>query len=289
VSETSAELRFDAIGAPWQIETPEPLSSGLVSAIHERVETYDATWSRFRADSLVTRVAASAGSWEFPEDAAPLFAFYRRLYDATGGAVTPLVGRRLEDLGYDSNYRLTPRAQLTAVPRWDDVMTWDGRVLTTAEPVVLDVGAAGKGYLVDIVAGLLRDAGHDEYVVDGSGDMARRGQGSIRIGLEHPFDPTLAIGVRELGNEALCASAPGRRTWGTGLHHILDGLTGEPTTAVAATWAVAATGLEADGLATALFFTSGDTLGREFDFEYVRMFPDSRVEHSSTWAGELFT
>jgi thiamine biosynthesis lipoprotein len=289
VSESVAELRFQAIGAPWQIETPAPLTPELVARIQARIETYDATWSRFRPDSLVTQVAESAGRWEFPEDAVALFAFYRRLYDATAGAVTPLVGRRLEDLGYDRDYRLTPRAKLATVPRWDDVMSWDGGVLTTTEPIVLDVGAAGKGYLVDLVAGLLRDAGHDEYVVDGSGDMVHRGRDSIRVGLEHPFDPELAIGVRELRGGALCASAPGRRTWGTGLHHILDGLTGEPTTAVAATWAAAATGLEADGLATALFFTPGETLAREFDFEYVRMFPDSRVEHSSTWAGELFT
>jgi len=289
VSGTQAELRFEAIGAPWQIETPEPLPTSLAEAIHARIESYDATWSRFRGDSLVTRVASEAGSWEFPDDAAPLFAFYRRLYDATGGAVTPLVGRRLEDLGYDSDYRLTPRSDLSSVPRWDDVMSWDGRVLTTTRPVVLDIGAAGKGYLVDIVAALLRDAGHDEYLVDGSGDMVHRGPDVVRVGLEHPFDPTLAIGVRELSNEALCASAPGRRTWGTGLHHILDGLSGEPTTDVAATWAAAASALEADGLATALFFASGEALSRDFDFEYVRMFPDSKVEHSNTWAGELFT
>ena len=132
------------------------------------------------------------------------------------------------------------------------------------------------------------------------------------VGLEHPFDPSLAIGVYELSNGALCASAPGRRAWGTalhpGLHHILDGISGEPTTKVAATWAAASTGLVADGLATALFFTPGAELeaafgaesGAEFGagqsrpatethFQYVRMFPDSTVEQSPDFRGELFT
>jgi thiamine biosynthesis lipoprotein len=284
-----AQLRFEAIGTPWQIDTRDPLPSELVDAIHQRIELYDATWSRFRADSFVSRVAGSAGTWRFPTDAAPLFALYRQLYDATGGTVTPLVGRRLEELGYDREYSLQPATHVSAVPAWDDVMHWEDGILTTAQPVLLDVGAAGKGYLVDIVAALLVDAGIEEYVVDGSGDLVHRGDEPLRVGLEHPFDPKLAIGVYELSNAALCASAPGRRAWGTGLHHILDGLSGEPTTTVAATWASAASGLLADGLATALFFTTGEQLAGRFDFEYVRMFPDSRVEHSSHFTGELFT
>jgi thiamine biosynthesis lipoprotein len=323
-----AELTFEAIGAPWQIETPDALPESLVDAIHTRIDEYDATYSRFRDGSLVSRIAAGQGIWQFPSDAAPLFALYRRLYDATGGTLTPLVGRRLELLGYDRDYTLLPADELdlgtadggtangasngsrnpsrAMIPRWDDVMHWDetSATLTTSEPVVIDVGAAGKGYLVDIIAGMLLDAGIEEYIVDGSGDLVHRGDEPVRVGLEHPFDPSLAIGVYELSNGALCASAPGRRAWGTalhpGLHHILDGISGEPTTKVAATWAAASTGLVADGLATALFFTPGAELEAAFGagqsgpatethFQYVRMFPDSTVEQSPDFRGELFT
>jgi FAD:protein FMN transferase len=304
-----AELTFEAIGAPWQIETPDALPESLVDAIHTRIDEYDATYSRFRDGSLVSRIAAGQGIWQFPSDAAPLFALYRRLYDATGGTLTPLVGRRLELLGYDRDYTLLPADELdqsrsrAVIPHWDDVMRWDetSATLTTSEPVVIDVGAAGKGYLVDIIAGMLRDAGIEEYIVDGSGDLVHRGDEPVRVGLEHPFDPSLAIGVYELSNGALCASAPGRRAWGTalhpGLHHILDGISGEPTTTVAATWAAASTGLVADGLATALFFTPGADLEAAFGagsatathFQYVRMFPDSTVEQSPDFRGELFT
>jgi thiamine biosynthesis lipoprotein len=309
-----AELTFEAIGAPWQIETPDALPESLVDAIHTRIDEFDATYSRFRDGSLVSRIAAEQGTWRFPSDAAPLFALYRRLYNATGGTLTPLVGRRLELLGYDRDYTLLPAEELdlgsrsgsgsgTVIPRWEDVMHWDetSATLTTSEPVVIDVGAAGKGYLVDIIAGMLLDAGIEEYIVDGSGDLVHRGDEPVRVGLEHPFDPSLAIGVYELSNGALCASAPGRRAWGTalhpGLHHILDGISGEPTTKVAATWAAASTGLVADGLATALFFTPGADLEAAFGagsatathFQYVRMFPDSAVEHSPDFRGELFT
>jgi thiamine biosynthesis lipoprotein len=284
-----AELAFEAIGAPWRITTPDPIPGELADAIAARIDEFDAVYSRFRADSLVTRIAHGAGSWRFPPDAAPLFALYRTLYNATEGAMSPLVGARLEDLGYDRDYSLRARNEAVEVPVWDDIMHWDGTRLTTTAPVLVDVGAAGKGYLVDLVAVVLRDAGVDEYLIDASGDLLHRGGAPVRVGLEHPRDPTQAIGVCELSNAALCASAPGRRAWGPGLHHILDATTGLPTETVAATWALAASGLQADGLATALFFAAGPALSAGLSFEYVRMFPDSRVEYSRGFPGEVFT
>ena len=284
-----AELAFEAIGAPWKITTPKPLPQNVSQAISARIDQFDAVYSRFRADSLVTAIADEPGTWEFPPDAAPLFALYRTLYNATEGAMSPLVGARLENLGYDREYTLVPRNGVTRVPVWDDIMHWDGTRLTTTAPVLVDVGAAGKGYLVDLVAVVLRDAGIDEYLIDASGDLLHRGATPVRVGLEHPFDPTQAIGVCELSNAALCASAPGRRSWGPGLHHILDATTGLPTNDVAATWALASSGLQADGLATALFFAAAPALHASFKFEYVRMFPDSRIEYSRSFPGELFT
>jgi thiamine biosynthesis lipoprotein len=284
-----AEFAFEAIGAPWKITTPSALPPRVVGEVEARIEEFDAVYSRFRADSLVTRIASQTGTWLFPPDAAPLFDLYRRLYYATEGAMSPLVGARLENLGYDRDYTLRPRDEAVEVPVWDDIMQWDGTRLTTTDRVLVDVGAAGKGYLVDLVAEVLRDGGVDEYLIDASGDLLHRGETPVRVGLEHPFDPTQAIGVCELSNASLCASAPGRRSWGDGLHHILDATTGLPTETVVATWALASSGLKADGLATALFFAAAPALGASFKFEYVRMFPDSRIEYSRSFPGELFT
>ncbi|HEX4441975.1 MAG TPA: FAD:protein FMN transferase [Galbitalea sp.] len=284
-----AEWDFEAIGAPWRISTPDALPESTKNAIAARIEAFDATYSRFRPDSLVTRIAESTGTWEFPADARRLFTLYRTLYNATEGAMSPLVGGRLESLGYDRDYTLRPRAESVEVPEWDEILQWDGTRLTTTSPVLLDVGAAGKGYLVDLVAEVLRERGVDEYLVDASGDLLHRGDEPVRVGLEHPFDPELAVGVCELQNASICASASNRRSWGDGLHHILDATTGQPTTSVAATWAHAPSGLLADGLATALFFVSAPSLSASYKFDYVRMFPDSRVEYSREFPGELFT
>ncbi|SDY60240.1 FAD:protein FMN transferase [Herbiconiux ginsengi] len=289
-----ATFDFEAIGTHWQIETPEPLPAAVRQAVVERVETFDAVYSRFRADSLVTAVAERPGRHEFPDDAPALFDLYDRLAAATDGAVDPLVGRDLELLGYDREYRLRPSASLGSTdaatrPSWNADVVRDGRVVITRRPVVIDVGAAGKGYLVDLVAGLLRASGIDRYVVDASGDLVQAGLAPIRVGLEHPLVAGQAIGVAEVQNASLCASASNRRAWGDGVHHILDGRTGNPAREVVATWVVAADTALADGLATALFFTGAHRLAETFHFSYVRLYADGRAERSRDFQGELFT
>ena len=254
-----------------------------------RIEVFDLTWSRFRSDSLVSRIAQTPGVWEFPADAAALFETYRRLYIATSGSVSPLVGGALDALGYDRTYSLRATGEPGSVPNWDEAISWDGRSLTTINAVSIDVGAAGKGYLVDIICELLVADGHSHAIVDGSGDIRQFGPDPIRVALEHPLDPTKAIGIAIVGNQSICASASNRRAWGDGLHHVVDAITGLPTRNVIATWAIAATALEADGLATALFFTAPDRLAQEFDFTFVRMLSDGLVEFSPHLNGEIFT
>jgi len=252
------------------------------------IERFDRDWSRFRDDSLVTRISKQGGTWRLPATAAPLLETYRALYEATDGRVSPLVGRTLENLGYDSAYSLRDTGQRTATPSWDDALAWDGETLTALNPVLLDVGAAGKGYLVDLVSAMLREHGHETHVVDASGDIVHAGAGATRVALEHPLDPSKAIGVVELSRGALCASASNRRAWGDGLHHVIDASTGLPTSGVIATWVLAPTGLVADGLATALFFTDASRLDALAPFHWARMMSTGRVEHSPDFEGDLF-
>lgn len=196
------------------------------------------------------------------------------------------MGASLKALGYDAAYRLRPGTPRPA-PAWDDAVAWDGERLTTVRPVSLDVGAAGKGYLVDLLSAILLDAGHERFTVDASGDIRQTG-GPLRIALEDPRDPARAIGVVTLEGGALCSSASNRRAWGDGMHHVIDPATGLPTRAVIATWVTAPTALDADGLATALFFTEPARLAGSFDFEFARMRADGRVEFSPGLPGEVF-
>ena len=277
--------QFEALGTQWQVETLLPLAADVKAQITTRIETFDKTYSRFRDDSLVMQLAANAGTYEFPEDARELVAFYKSLYDATDGALSPLVGGALEQAGYGKDYSLKPGA-VEPVPTWDEAMTWDGRRVTTTRPLTLDFGAAGKGYMNDMVGELLEAAGYTEYVVDASGDVRVRGLDEV-IGLEDPYDPASVVGAASVADASLCASAINRRAWGGDWHHVVDPRTGKPVSDVVATWVIADTTMVADGLATALFFVSADKLAA-WDFEYVRLYADGTIERSADFVGELY-
>ncbi len=283
----SASL-FEAIGTGWRIDTPDPLDSAVLAAVRVRCASFDEVWSRFRDDSLVTRIATTPGRYLLPDHAERLLGLYRDLYERTDGAMTPLVGRALEQHGYDRTYSLRADERIAPVPAWDEAITWRPPVLDTVHPIVIDVGAAGKGYLVDLVAGVLLAHGIAEFTIDASGDILHSDARPLRVALEHPGDPTRAIGVATVASGALCASASNRRAW-PGAHHVLDAVTGRPTTRVVATWVTAPSALVADGLATALFFVGADRLKSGFEFEYVRMTASGTIESSPGFVGEVFT
>jgi thiamine biosynthesis lipoprotein len=287
---------FEAIGTQWYIGTVDALSDSVKQRLHERIELFDKTYSRFRSNSLITTIANTpdGGKFIFPDDALPLFGLYDILFQTTQGKVDHLIGHELELLGYDAQYSLNanPQAQYfnpdKTMPAWDTDITREGNYIITKHALTIDVGAAGKGYLVDILSDILIDESIREFVIDGGGDIRHAGDTEFLIGLEHPANHEMVIGTFPLKNGAICASASNRRKWGNGLHHILNGRTGIPVQDVIATWAIAETALLADGLATALFFVDAEKLKEQFQFSCVRLFSDMHVEVSENFSGTLF-
>jgi thiamine biosynthesis lipoprotein len=218
-----------------------------------------------------------------------MFAMYRKLYDLTNGAFTPLIGQVLVDAGYDASYSLKP-GMLHAPKAWDEVMTWHAPVLTTREPVQLDFGAAGKGYIVDLVGELIERDGVFDYCVDAGGDIRYRTSvgAPLRVGLENPADTKQAIGIATLGNASLCGSAGNRRAWAE-FHHTINPHTLSSPKHLQAVWVIAETTLLADALTTALQFLSAADLRAVFTFEYLLLREDYSAEHSSGFPSELFT
>jgi thiamine biosynthesis lipoprotein len=283
-------IDFDAIGTSWAISTAVPVTDGTRQRVQRAVERYDATWSRFRPDSAVRRLAGTGGPVDLGADALEILPLLLRLADVTQGAMTPLIGGSLEHLGYDPAYSLTARPGFLPAPR-RTALVLDGSTARLTPPALLDVGAAGKGQLVDRVTEVLRADRHEDAVVDAGGDLRVTGR-AVRVALEHPFDPAAAIGTVEVADQALAGSAVNRRAWpggdGRGLHHVLDGRTGRPVDTVAATWVVADSAILADALATALFFTEPDVLSADFSFRFVRMWTDGRAHWSPDLPGEVF-
>ena len=234
-----------ALGTGIIISSSVPISQRVQKRIRAFVEEYESVLSRFRADSLVSRMAhaADGGEFEFPAWAGPLFALYSEFYDATCGAFDACIGADLLALGYDNSVQFVPESAASAsddsdswanyrraLPvTWADISRDCGSVtLRTNQPVQLDFGAAGKGYFVDLVTRIIKeelsgdspsnsDSRADfDFLVNAGGDMRAcfsNEDYQIKVALENPFDTTQAVAVASIASGALCASSSARRRW----------------------------------------------------------------------------
>ena len=282
---------FEAIGTAWHIDIYDVLSdtdaAHILESVKTRIDLFDKAYSRFRADSLVTEISQKAGVYTLPDDALPMLSLYKDLYDKTDGFFTPLVGNMLADAGYDAEYSLKQNKPLQSPPAWNDVLQYTHPTLIVKQPVILDFGAAGKGYLIDIVGKVLEESGLQAFCIDAGGDILRKAQDTIRVGLENPDMLDEVIGVYPLGKGSICGSAGNRRAWGK-FTHIMNPKTHASEHASKAVWVMATSAMLADALATCLFFVEPKELLNDYAFEYVILFADGRVEQSHGFTGELF-
>lgn len=238
-----------ALGTGIIISSSVPISQRVQNRIRDFIEEYESVLSRFRADSLVSRMACAehGGEFEFPTWAQPLFAIYSEFYDATHGAFDACIGADLLALGYNNSVQFVPESAASAgkndnsssyscsnyrraLPvKWADISRDDGgATLHTNKPVQLDFGAAGKGYFVDLVMQIIKEEFSDDstadsdspadfdFLVNAGGDMRAcfsKENSQIKVALENPFDTAQAVGVASIASGALCASSNARRRW----------------------------------------------------------------------------
>lgn len=284
---------FEALGTRFSLTIWDVLDENTFQGYFERTlyiaRSFDDLYSRFKTDSLVTDLSTKTGVREVPKDLVRMLRLYEQLFAATKGALNPAVGFALADSGYDAAYSLQEGAVIRdTVPLNEALAIRDDAHIELLQPVLLDLGALGKGYLVDLLYEELRLAGLVRFLVDGSGDVRYHAEGgeSIVCGLEHPYDVKKAIGTLALTEGSLCASATNRRTWGTRNHYI-DPQTKESPHEVIATWVYAKTAALADGLSSALFFVSPEALA-DFSFEYCVVNKDLERKNSAGFAAEFF-
>ncbi len=162
-------------------------------------------------------------------------------------------------------------AAATGTPSWVFEVERSGATLSTSGALTVDVGATGTGHLVDLVTELLHRHGADDFVVDAPNGLRHSGSVPLPIALRHPGDPTMAVGVATVTDQALCTTAASS-----------DG-------PVSATWVVAAEAATANALGAELFSTPPARLAQYFRFSYIRLFHDGHAEISRTFPGALFT
>lgn len=286
------EFAYQSMGTTWQISMWDDIDptvfKSLKSSIIEQSEIFDHTYSRFIKTSLVWQLTEKRGVITVPTDLILMLRIYEKLHTLSGGILNPLIGYTLSDLGYDADYLLKPKDLIRTVPDFHDALTIiDDTHLELRESVLIDLGAIGKGFFVDKLSQYLKQQGIRRFLVNGGGDIYYSGNGTpLRAGLEHPDDPTKVIGITEIHEGALCASAGNRRAWHT-YNHTIDPRTLTSPKDIIATWVLANNAALADGLCTCLFITE-PKLYHELAFEYCLMNSDHNIKRSAGFQAELF-
>lgn len=290
-------LKFDAIGTSWQIdiydEATNSKQESVLSLILERISIFDKHYSRFRDDSMVMNMSKAIGQYKLPDDASTMMTFYLKLYTLTGGLFTPLIGQTLVDAGYDAKYTLDTKTDgpVTKPVTWPLALDYntEKNMLNIKQPVLLDFGGIGKGYLIDIIGKVLKENGIEHFCIDAGGDILHFGNEPLHIGLEHPENIKQVIGTIYIQNQSICGSAGNRRAW-KNFHHIINPNTGEASRNILASWVIAPDTIKADALATCLFFVPASVLIQGgFIFEYLIVNPDYSIQKSEGFGAELFT
>lgn len=289
---TPYSFSYESMGTGWEVSVWDDVDEATMEVLKAdiiRLSTeFDQTYSRFIKTSLVWELTKKTGTVEVPNDLVQMLRLYAMLHDSSGGKLNPLVGFALSDLGYDAKYSLKKKDVVRPVPTFHDTLhIIDDTHIELMDSVLIDLGALGKGYFVDKITDYLKEKGFRRFLVNGSGDIYYSGDGhALRAGLEHPDDSTKVIGVLELTEGALCASAGNRRTWGE-YHHAVDPHSLTSPSDIKASWVLAASTVLADGLCTCLLLTEPECYS-SLSFDYCLLNPSCNMKRSAGFTAELF-
>ncbi|HRI17612.1 MAG TPA: FAD:protein FMN transferase, partial [Burkholderiaceae bacterium] len=154
----------------------EPAFAAAAQRAIDEVLRIERKYSRYRADSIVSRINAAAGSdtaVEIDAETAALLAFAGGLHAASDGLfdITSGVLRRVWD--FRAGRPPEPAALAAQLPLigWPQVEVGDGRVRLPRVGMELDFGGFGKEYAADRAATLLEAAGLRHGFVNLGGDI----------------------------------------------------------------------------------------------------------------------
>ncbi|MBI2518571.1 MAG: FAD:protein FMN transferase [Opitutae bacterium] len=264
-------LRWHALGTQCEVQYA-CADSGHARAFENEatgwVAAFEAKYSRFRPDSLISRINAAAGGDWVPVDP-EMDAFLDlsgSLHQLTGGVldVTALPLMRLWDYKA-ATPRIPAPQEVAAALRlvgWSKVQRAPGRVRLPLPGMALDFGGWGKEYAVDMIAQLARRHGIEQALVDFGHDLcavgAAPGKPGWHIGLEDPAQPGVAcwgsIAARDCGVASSGDYIRGFTQDGRRYGHIIDPRNGRPVAnGCRQVTVVARTCVQAGVLSTAVF------------------------------------
>ncbi|MEY8842947.1 FAD:protein FMN transferase, partial [Cribrihabitans sp. XS_ASV171] len=180
----------------------------LASAVEERLARVNATMSNWDPASEVSRFSASDSTepQEISASFAKVMAAANEVHEKSGGAFDVTLGPLIELWGFGPRKPGDPVPSDAAVESalaqvgQARLLTLDAEAgtLAKAEPGLgINLSAIAKGYGIDAVAALLREAGVEDYMVEIGGDLVTQGENDKgapwQIGIEVPEPGARAV------------------------------------------------------------------------------------------------
>lgn len=247
----------------------------------ELVGEYESRWSYFRSESEISAINAAAAEGPVPVrgDLFELLQRSRVLFQETGGAfdltATPLwelwgfarrEGRVPDDAALTEALRLVGMEHV-------DLDEAASAVSFRTPGVRLNLGAIGKGYVVDRCAERLAAGGVSSFLLSGGlSSMVAKGRSpggasdGWTVGIRNPLRPDRRLARLVLRDRALATSGSyiqSFRFGGKRFGHIIDPRTGRPAEHMLSTTVLAPSAETADALSTA-FYVMGVERAVEF-------------------------
>ena len=208
------------------------------------VQRIEAKYSRYRDDSVITRINRAAGHEPVALDAetAALLQYADKCHRLSGGLfdVTSGVLRRVWDFKNKPPRLPDPAAlaQMAALVGWSSV-EWSPKAIRLPRAgMEIDFGGIGKEYAADRAATICLEAGVRQGLIDLAGDVRALGPQESgmpwRVGIRHPRQEGTVIASVELASGAIATSGDYERYFEIGGRrycHILDPRGGMPVTA----------------------------------------------------------
>jgi thiamine biosynthesis lipoprotein len=269
---------------------------GATTAVRDVLADVDTAYSRFREDSELSRLNASAGR---TIRVGPLLATAidaaQRAARLTDGAVDPTVGQAIRVAGYDDDFariaadRGPVKLRAWRIPGWRAIR-FDRRSRTVMLPpgVELDLGSTGKALAADLAAtAALAAARRGGVLVSLGGDigtagMAPAGGWRILVAEDSRMRPDADGEVICVPSGGVATSSTTIRRWtrdGAVLHHIIDPQTSLPATGPFRTVTVAAATCLDANIASTAAIVLGETA---IDWLKARRLPARLVENDGT-------
>ena len=212
----------------------------LIKIIERDTAAIETKYSRYRADSLISRINSKAGEGEFvaiDDETLSLLNFCAVLHEQSNGLFDPTSGvlRGVWDFQLGVAKDLSQLPQLLEKVGWEKVEIRDQQLRLTQQGMAVDLGGIVKEYAVDKSIATIREAGFSNAIVELAGDVmaigVRNNDEPWQVGICDPANPSEALMSIELADAALATSGSYRRFIeldGERFSHFLDPISGMP-------------------------------------------------------------